>query len=234
MSLSCPSVAEILADVGFDWLFIDSEHGAMDASEIQSILQVVQNKCPCIVRIPSDDEVFIKKALDVGASGIIVPMVNSAESAQRIVELAKFPPDGRRGVGVARAHGYGMKFAEYMETANDEISVIIQVEHIDAVHNIESIVKVPGLDAVIIGPYDLSGSIGKPGQVMDDEVQKHIKKVFDVCNATDMPLGIFGINAEMAQPFIEQGFSLVVVGIDTLYLATAAEATLGKLRKSAV
>ena len=85
MSLSCPSVAEILADVGFDWLFIDSEHGAMDASEIQSILQVVQNKCPCIVRIPSDDEVFIKKTLDVGASGIIVPMeIGRASCRERV------------------------------------------------------------------------------------------------------------------------------------------------------
>ena len=144
ITLPTPSTAEILAGVGFDWFFIDGEHGPLGTTEILSILQAVSHRVACIVRVPEAAEVPIKKVLDIGAHGIIVPQVNSVEQAENVVRWAKYSPDGARGVGLARAHGYGATFADYLENANDQISVIVQAEHALAVEAIEDIVKVPG------------------------------------------------------------------------------------------
>src|SRR5262245_35510544 len=156
VTLPTAAIAEILADIGFDWLFLDGEHGQLGTGEILAILQAVGNRVACIVRVPGSEEAPIKKVLDQGAEGIIVPQVNTVDQAASVVRHARYSPSGSRGVGLARAHGYGLRFAEYMETANERVAVIVQAEHVRAVENIESIVKVEGIDAVLIGPYDLA------------------------------------------------------------------------------
>lgn len=230
VTLASAASAEVLASVGFDWLFIDGEHGPLETRELEAILQAVGHKVACIVRVPEAAEVPIKRALDLGAHGIIVPQVNSAEQAAAVVRWSRYAPDGARGVGLARAHGYGQSFRDYLSRANDETAVIVQAEHARAVENIEAIVRVPGVDAVLVGPYDLSASLGKMGQLDDAAVVTAIRRVTDVCRAAGMPLGYFGVTAAAVAPYAALGYTLLVAGVDTLYLANGAKALLGELR----
>ncbi len=233
VTLPTPATSEILADAGFDWLFIDGEHGPLETSEVLAILQAVADKVACLVRVPQLSEVSIKKILDLGAAGVIIPQVNTADQAAEAVRYSKFPPLGARGVGLGRANGYGMRFDEYIESANDETVVVVQAEHALAVDNIESIVNVPGIDAVLIGPYDLSASLGKMGQIRDPVVTSAIERLTSVCLQAGMPLGCFGVTAAAVQPFIGQGFTLIVAGVDTLFLGQSASAMLAGLKQQA-
>ena len=230
VTLPSAAAAEILASLGFDWLFIDGEHGPLETRELNEILQAVSHKTACIVRVPEAAEVPIKKALDLGAHGIIVPQVNTAEQAANAVRFARYAPEGARGVGLARAHGYGQRFREYLDAANRETAVIVQAEHVRAVENIEEIVRVPGVDAVLLGPYDLSASLGKMGQIDDPVVVAAIRRVTDVCRKAGMPLGYFGVTAAAVQPYVALGYTLIVAGVDTLYLGNGAKALLAELR----
>jgi 2-dehydro-3-deoxyglucarate aldolase len=167
--------------------------------------------------------------LDLGAHGIIVPQVNTPEQAASVVRWARYAPEGARGVGLACAHGYGVTFAEYLSAANREIAVIVQAEHIQAVEHIEAIVRVPGVDAVQLGPYDLSASLGRMGQVDDPAVVAAIDRVIGACQAVGMPVGCFGIDAAAVQPFLARGCTLIVAGVDTLFLAGGATRLLDHL-----
>ncbi|MSU63460.1 MAG: 2,4-dihydroxyhept-2-ene-1,7-dioic acid aldolase [Pedosphaera sp.] len=230
VTLSCPATAEILADIGFDWLFVDGEHGPLDTGDLLGILQATNKRTPCIVRVPSSDEVAIKKALDLGAEGIIVPQVNTAKQAAEVVRFARYAPLGTRGVGLARAHGYGLRFQEYMDSANDQVAVIVQAEHALAVENIESIVRVPGIDAVLLGPYDLSASLGHTGKLDHPSVVQAIDHITQSCQAAGIPLGYFGVTAASVKPMISRGYTLIVAGVDTLLLGTAAKRLLAELK----
>ncbi len=230
VTLASASSAEVLAGIGFDWFFIDGEHGPLETRELLAILQAVSHRVACIVRVPAADEVAIKKVLDLGAHGIIVPQVNTAEQAADVVRFARYAPEGARGVGLARAHGYGQRFKEYLDSANREIAVIVQAEHATAVANIESIVRVPGVDAVLLGPYDLSASLGKMGKIDDPAVVAAIRRVTDSCRAAGMPLGYFGVSAAAVKPYVAQGYTLIVAGVDTTLLGGAARALLTELR----
>ena len=226
ITIPAPEVAEIMAEVGYDWLFIDTEHASFNAQSALRILQAVDHRCACVIRIPTNDEVWIKKALDIGAAGIIAPGVNSAAEAERIVRMCKYPPRGTRGVGIGRAHGYGLNFKEYVTAANNELAVVLQAENINAVENIAEIVQVPDVDAVLIGPYDLSASMGKMGRINDAAVQAAIASVTKCCRQAGIPLGIFADSAESAAAFIEQGYTLVAISTDCLHMAQGAGATL--------
>jgi 2-dehydro-3-deoxyglucarate aldolase len=230
VTLPCAATAEILAGLGFDWLFVDGEHGPLETRELTAILQAVGERAACLVRVPEASEVPIKKVLDLGAHGIIVPQVNTAERAADVVRFARYAPEGARGVGLARAQGYGQHFREYLESANREISVVVQAEHRDAIANIESIVRVPGVDAVLLGPYDLSASLGKMGKVDDPVVVDAIRRVTGVCRAAGMPLGFFGVSAAAVAPYVADGYTLIVAGVDTLFLGSGARALLDDLR----
>lgn len=230
VTLTTPSTAEILAGIGFDWLFVDGEHGPLETGEILSILQAVDHRVACLVRVPGLDEVAIKKTLDLGAAGIIVPQVNTAQQAADVVRFARYAPLGERGVGLARAHGYGMEFQDYMENANESVSVVVQAEHAQAVENIESIVKVEGVDAVLLGPYDLSASLGQTGNLDHPSVVQAIDHITETCLKASIPLGYFGVTAKAVQPFIERGYTLIVAGVDTLMLGTSAKRMLDELR----
>lgn len=230
VTLNSPEVTELLVGIGFDWLFIDAEHSPLDMLDIQRMVQAAGNQCPCIIRLPEASELPVKQALDIGAAGIIAPLVNSAGQAEDIVRMAKYAPGGSRGVGVSRAHRYGLGFQEYLDRANEETAVIVQVEHIDAVANIESIARVTGIDAMFVGPYDLSASLGKLGQVNDPEVQGAIETVTKVSLQAGIKLGIFGLSPESVRPFIDRGYTLIVAGIDTMMLGSAAKQLLTDIR----
>ena len=230
ITLADPSVSEILANVGFDWFFIDGEHGPLGTREIMAILQAVSHKVACIVRVPEAAEVPIKQVLDVGAHGIIVPQVNTIEQASDVVRWAKYSPVGSRGVGLARAHDYGPGFVNYIDTANDEVAVIVQAEHAEAVTNIEDIVRVPGVDAIQLGPYDLSASMGKMGQVDDPEVVAAIERITSVSRDAGLPVGCFGVTVQSVEADIARGATLICGGTDTLLLGGAAGSMLKSLK----
>lgn len=230
-TLPSPEITEILCSAGFDWLFVDLEHSILNCRDAQTILQAASSETPCLIRVPSIDEIWIKKVLDAGASGIIVPQVLTAEATEQAVRLCKYPPEGVRSVGVARAQGYGERFQEYIDSANKETAVVIQIEHIEAVMNIESIIKVSGIDSLFIGPYDLSASMGIPGCINDPKVQSAISRVKNCADQAGIPLGIFGTTAESVQPYIDSGYTLIAVGMDTMLLSSAAKKTLFQIKQ---
>lgn len=230
LSLNSPDVAEILSHLGFDWLFIDAEHSTLDPHDLKALFQAVGDSLPCVVRIPALDEIAVKKTLDAGAAGLLVPQVQDAGQVEQLVRWGRYHPAGARGLGFGRAQGYGLNVGAYLETANEDVLLSVQAERIEAVRNIESIVQVPGLDAVLVGPYDLSASMGLPGQVDHPDVQAAIQQVARACFAAGMPVGIFGMTAGAVRPYIEQGFQFIVCGVDTVLLGNAARQLLQELR----
>lgn len=231
LSLPSPEIAEIMALTGFDWLFIDLEHGAMSFLECQRMIQAVGSHCECLVRVPELTESAVKKVLDVGAGGIIVPKVNTAEEAKNAVAYGKYPPQGQRGVGATRAGGYGIHFKDYVERANEELMVVIQIEHIEGVQNIATILEVSGVDVIFIGPYDLSASMDLMGQLDHPEVLAAIDKVERACQEKGVDMGYFGMTPESVQPYIDKGYKLITCGTDTGFLVDGATKTLSALRQ---
>ena len=231
LTLPSPELAEMISSCGYDWLFMDGEHGNLSTLDWQRMLQAVAGRSAAIIRVAANSEREIKKILDIGADGIIAPQVNTADEARHVVACCKYPPQGIRGVGLARAQGYGRDFAAYMESANDNIAVIVQAEHIDAVNNIDEIVEVDGIDAVFIGPYDLSASMGLMGQVDHPEVVEAIDRVGRACQQRDISLGYFGTTAESVQDYVRKGYHLICAGTDAGFVLGGAQETLEKLRR---
>jgi 2-dehydro-3-deoxyglucarate aldolase len=220
VTLPALEVAEVMSAAGFDCLLIDCEHAPLDAMWAQRLLQAA--RVPGLLRVADAHESTLKHALDIGAAGVVVPMVNTAQQARAIVSFCKYPPLGSRGVGIVRAQGYGLGFQEYVAHANESTAVIVQIEHIAAVENIDAILAVSGVDAAFIGPYDLSGSMGRLGQVDHIDVLAAIEGVRFACERAGMPLGIYVGSAAAAKPYLEKGFSLIAVGIDAMLLGNAA------------
>ncbi len=225
MTLSAPSVVEVVSRCGFDWLWIDMEHAPLELDQVQSMLMAKTSRCAAFVRIPGNDEIWIKRVLDLGADGIIVPQVRTQAEAVKAVVAAKYPPLGTRSVGLARAQGFGMEFSNYVRDANSETTVILQIEHADGVQNIDTILRVEGIDAIIIGPYDLSGSYGKLGEVDDPQIVAAMKTVLDACKRHGVPIGIFALTPEKGKAYLKQGFQLLALGVDMHFLWTSAKAS---------
>jgi len=232
VTIGSREIAEVLGEVGFDWLCLDGEHGALEPSVLQGLLQAINRNVAVIVRVPALDEADIKHALDIGATGVMVPQVHTAEHAALAVRWSRYPPLGARGVGVARAQHYGFRVAEYLEHANEQVTVIVQAESGAAVDNIDSIVRVPGVDAVLIGPYDLSASLGHPGELSHPTVQAAITRVAEACQGVGLPLGIFGLSATAVRPYPAPRFRLMLVGVDTVLLGQSARELLHAAREA--
>jgi 2-keto-3-deoxy-L-rhamnonate aldolase RhmA len=223
VTLDSPEVAETLALGGIEWLFIDTEHApTLDARAVQRIAQAVAGRCYTVARVPVNEEAWIKKVLDAGADGVIVPHVRGAEDARRAVWSAKYPPAGGRSVGIARAQGYGLDFAGYLHRANATTALVLQIEDVEGVQNVAEILAVPGVDALLIGPYDLSGSMGRLGDVAGPEVRAAVDKVRASCQSVGMPLGIYAPTAQAARTEISSGIRFVAVGTDLGLMSGAA------------
>lgn len=230
VTLGSADVAEVMALVGFDYLWIDVEHTPLDFAQAQRMIQAVGGRCPCIIRVPENREVWIKKALDTGCDGLVIPQVKTEEEARSAVRWSLYPPLGERSVGISRAQGYGLSFGEYVNQANEELVIVVQVEHIEGVRNCEAIARVPGIDAVLIGPYDLSGSLGMPGEMEHIEVQRAIEQAKKQCELAGVPVGIFTAEGELARRYIAEGYCLIALGLDTFFLWGAARKELEQAR----
>lgn len=181
ITLNHLSIVEIMADAGFDWLCVDMEHSVTDYFDAEKLIATIQAKglIP-YVRVGENNPGNIKRVLDAGALGIIVPMVNSKEDAAKAVNAVKYSPEGKRGVGLAQAQNYGFGFEEYAKDINKKTKVIAQIEHINTIQNLEDILSVDGIDGTIIGPYDLSGSLGKPGKYEDSDVREALNRYEEI------------------------------------------------------
>lgn len=231
VSSGSPDVVEALSMTGIDWLMIDLEHAAIDVHGFQSLCRAAAGRCSVIARVPKNDSIWISRVLDAGADGIIVPQVNSVSEAELVVQYAKYSPVGKRGIGLGRAHGFGAQFNEYIETANDRIMVAVQIEHIDAVHAVDAIASVPGIDALFVGPYDLSDSMQLRGEVNHPRVLEAIAETKRVCDARGLPIGIFCNNAEVAKSRIKEGFRLLAIGTDFTLLREKIQEVLTSLNE---
>jgi 2-keto-3-deoxy-L-rhamnonate aldolase RhmA len=230
ITMNSPTVAEILSHVGLDWLWLETEHSALSDENTLTMLQAANGSDTSIMlRVPWNDKTMIKRALDNGPDGIIVPLVNTKEEAEAAVRAMKYPPWGERGAGLSRAQCYGMHMGEYMQTANDEVMTVLMIEHIKAVENIESILSVKGVDTVMIGALDLSGSMGILGQTSDPKVEAAVQKVLSACKKIKMPCGIITVAPEQANERIKQGFLNLIIGIDVLYLHGAVAQAIDKI-----
>lgn len=235
LQINSPTVTGILAQSDFDWLCLDCEHGAIDIADTRAMIDAIKAKGrDAFVRLPECNSIWVRRVLDAGADGLIIPMVNSVEIAQRAIEYAKYPPLGKRGFGFSHANDYGQNFKDYIETANDALSLIVQIEHIDAVNDIEAIMSLPEIDACIIGPYDLSGSMGIPGQTNDSNVLEACDTVLQTCLKLNKPAGIHVVssNAADAQPFIDKGFKFVALGMDSIFLQDTPQQILSAIKPS--
>jgi 2-keto-3-deoxy-L-rhamnonate aldolase RhmA len=230
LSLPSPEIAETCAEAGFDWLFLDMEHGLLDFEAVQRMIQAVGGKSACVVRVPANEPIWIAKALDTGANGLIFPHLNRAEEARAAIDAAQYSPEGSRSIGLARAQGYGHRVADCLNRANKEIVLVAQAEHIDAAGNIEDILSVQGVDAVFIGPFDLSASLGIPGRTGDLRVRRAIGRIRTACTARGIPCGIFCPDARTARKAAAKGFSFNCVSTDTLLLGGAARNLLADIK----
>jgi len=230
VTMPLASVAEIVADAGFDWLWIDMEHGPLDLTTVEAILRA-RGSAAGIVRAPANDPVWIKRILDTGAEGVLLPHVSSAAEARTAVEAAYYPPRGKRSFGVSRAHGYGPRMNDYLGSSIDETTVMVQIEDATAVANIDEILATDGIDAAVIGPFDLSGSLGHLGDITHPDVAAAIDAVASAGRAHGVPVGIFCGSAELAQGYLAKGFSPIAVGVDCMLLAASARTLRESLAK---
>lgn len=236
ITMAHPAIAEIMARAGFDWLTIDLEHSVITIREAEELIRIIAlHDVPPLVRLTSNDPDQIKRVMDAGAHGVVVPMVNSRTEAEHAVAAVYYPPTGRRGVGLARAQGYGTAFADYRRWLDNEAVVIVQVEHIEAVENLEAILSTPGVDGFIIGPYDLSASMGIPGQFDDPRLNQAIERVRTTGLAMGKPGGLHVVEPDAAQlaAQVARGFRFLAYSLDTRMLDTACRSGLAECRRGA-
>ena len=234
LSLSSPEIVEVLSSSGFEWMVVDIEHTSTDLHTTKTMLSTIKaNGMTPLVRVGGNDELIIKRVMDSGAEGVIVPMVKSAEEAARAVSWVKYPPVGKRGVGLYKAQNYGTSFDEYKKWNQENSIVIAQIEHIQAIENIDEILQTEGLDGTLIGPYDLSASMGHPGEYDRADVKEALAEYKAACQRHSKPMGFHVIKSEASalQEKIDEGYTFLAFSIDFFFLGDRAREEMSKLGK---
>lgn len=221
-----PSITETFARAGFDFIAIDMEHTTISLDQANRIITSCQAEgVSCLPRPVSHSNDIIKPLLEAGADGMIVQMVETAEEVRRLIDLSKFPPVGRRSYGVNRAHGYGFDFDAYITSWNEISTLILQVESITGVDNIDDLLAFEEVDGVMIGPYDISGSLGVPGQINHPKVRDAAKRVVEACkrHGKSCCTQVSQVTPEAVQDVFDQGYTFVILGSDLFVLWKWAE-----------
>lgn len=237
LGLASSYSAEMIAMTGFDWLLIDGEHAPNNVTTVLQQLQAIapyqdQGFSTPIVRPPIGDAALIKQYLDIGVQTLLIPMVESGQQAQTLVDSMRYPPEGIRGVGSALARASLWNNVEdYLNAANDEMCLLVQVENVAGLQNIEAIANVEGVDGVFIGPADLSAAMGHRGNPSHPEVQSAIVHIAKVTKAAGKAVGILYADPQQAQQYIEMGFNFVAVGVDTSLLVKSCQQLLGQFKE---
>lgn len=221
ITVPATAVAEALSGSGLDWLLFDLEHSVLDLRDVQSMIQAMRDPCLAMIRVEAPSGVYVKRALDTGCAGVVVPQVNSVEVARELAAAAKYAPQGARSIGLGRALGYGARLHEAVASDNARTSLIVQIEHIDAVKAADAIMAVDGVDAAFVGPYDLSASLGMPGAIEHPSVQACIDLAIRAASRAQKPIGTFAGTADAARRAFDRGFSFVAIGSELLHLQQA-------------
>ena len=222
ISFGFTQTCEMMAKANFEWLVVDMEHTAINDDQCLNLIQIIEsNGIVPLVRVGANDPLLIKRAMDAGAYGIIVPMINTVEDAQKAIEALYYPPIGNRGVGLGRAQNYGVGFKEYKEWAKTEIIFIPQIEHIDGVNNLESILELEEVDGFIVGPYDLSGSLNVSGEWEHPDLINALNKVKKIVSNHKKPGGfhIVHSNHKELEQRIADGYTFIAYGDDMVFFA---------------
>lgn len=225
ITLGHPGIAEILARAGYDWLVVDLEHSVISIDVAADLIRIIDlcGVAP-LVRLTSNNPDQVKRVMDAGAHGIVVPMVNSVADAERAVRATRYAPEGTRGVGLARAQAYGSGFREYLEWQRSGVTVIVQIEHKDALEQLDAILTTPGVDGFIIGPYDLSCSMGIPGQFDRPEFIAAMDAILATGARLGVPAGLHIVepDSERLAQSIRQGYRFIAYSVDIRLLDVGA------------
>ena len=233
------AVAELMAGSGLDFVTIDMEHSAVSVESLADLLRAIRSgdpRCMAFVRTPGHAYQDIKRYMDAGADGVIVPFVNNALTAQAVVDAVKYPPQGRRGVGFARDNGYGIHLMQKLKDANDHSFICVQIEHIDGMRQLDEILNVHGIDAAFLGPYDLSNSMGNPGDFNHPEFQEACSRFLKCCQAHDVIPGIHVIqpNPDEVLKRMNQGYRMIAYSLDITLLTNSLSEGLKRIKKGKI
>jgi len=228
------SVAEAMAFYGYEYIWVDGEHGLYDKEEIYNHIVAINGAgAGAIVRVVAGEPFFIKPVLEMGPDGIIFPMICNAEDAKRAINACVYPPAGQRGYGPRRASRYGkINDREYLDSIDDCLVKIVQIEHIDGVNNLDYILDVKGVDAVVVGPNDLAGSLGQLGTVKSPESLACCERIIACCKARNVPCGVstgYG-DSEYLKFWLDRGANFMFAGDDIGFIKSGAEALIAKIK----
>ncbi len=219
VTINSGDMVEIIADAGFDFLIFDMEHSPLTSESVQGLLQIMKNSSTTpLARIAWNDQVLIKLALDIGAKGLVIPLIKNQEDVRYATQASKYPPWGTRGIGPRRASDYYRRFAEYFKDANQQLLTILQIEHVDALENLDKIIveakSSKGVDAFFVGPADLSASMGIFAQYDHPDFIRALQKILKMSNDAKIPVGIHAFTVDDAIKRAEEGFKLIAVSSD--------------------
>lgn len=226
LSLRDPTVAELTAELEFDFVVLDIEH---TPNTMETVIEMVRgvdaadSHTEAIVRLPENDPVVVKRVLDTGASGVMAPMIESAAEAEALVEATRYPPEGVRGVAGSRASRYGLDMEDYYRTAADGLVTIAQVETEAGLENVAEIAAVEGLDALFVGPADLSANMGLYGEWDSEEFLAAVDDVIEAAHATDTAVSTLAVSHADIERWVRRGFDFVMAGIDTTHLTVGSQ-----------
>jgi len=226
LQISSPDVAEILGNAGYDWVAVDLEHGGFSRSIIKDVFRALElNNTVPIARVAQCSPQNIKEALDAGAQGIILPMIENKEQLEKGISWSYYPPKGNRGVGYSRANLFGENFDEYVEKFSSKVLIVAQIEHINAVANLDDILSVNDLDAIMVGPYDLSGSMGITAQFDHPDFINTLDAICKKTKQHTIPMGLHIVqpDKELLKEKIKQGYQFIAYGIDAVFLYNASK-----------
>lgn len=232
MSVASPATCEIVAGAGFDWVLVDAEHNLINPETLLHVLVALKGSGAVnLTRVPENNEVFIKQALDMGWDGVLIPQVNTVDDARRVVAACRYPPMGKRGYGPLRASNYGRDEEDFAARANEAVICAIQIEHIIGADQIEEIVRVPGIDWIVVGPNDMSGSTDRFLDRDNPVLVNAINKIFATAQAAGIPTSIGGGTIHDMQAVMDRGCQLVCLGRDVQYLRESADHAVDSFRR---
>jgi 2-dehydro-3-deoxyglucarate aldolase len=224
MQLASSSVAEIMGQAGYDWVAVDLEHGAISVQKLPDLFRALElgDTLP-IARLAQGHQKDCKQVLDAGAGGVIIPMVETAEQLEILIDTCRWPPKGNRGVGFSRANMFGKNFDDYVDEAQQPL-IIAMIETMSAVKNLDNILRVDGLDAILIGPYDLSASMGLTAKFDNPKFIETMDKIRSICGIAKVPCGVHVVepSLEQLQQRLIDGYRIIAYSIDAVFLNKAS------------
>jgi 2-dehydro-3-deoxyglucarate aldolase len=219
------SIAEIMGKSGYDWVAVDLEHGSVSVSQLPNLFRAIElgGTLP-LARVAQGSTKDCKQALDAGASGIIIPMIESAKQLSEVISACRWPPSGTRGVGFSRANTFGKYFESYSDEAQNPL-IVAMIEHINAVNDLDEILNVEGLDAIFVGPYDLSASMGITGNFDEQEFVNTIEKIKRLCANRNVACGMHIVkpDKDLLKRRIAEGYQFIAYSMDSVFITTSAE-----------